>query len=99
MALRHTRMTVAIGLLSLAVSCASKEKETAVSAPKLSRTSFGTTTAGETADLYTLRNSNGMETAITNYGGIVVSLKVPDRNGNLGDVVLGFDSLDGYLKV
>ncbi len=98
MALRRIRVTAAIGLLSLAVSCASKEKEIEVSAPKLTKTSFGTTTAGNSVDLYTLRNSKGVETSITNYGGIVVSLKVPDRNGNLGDVVLGFDSLDGYLK-
>ncbi len=47
--------------------------------------------------LYTLRNSKGVEASITNYGAILVSLKVPDRNGNLADVVLGFDSLDGYL--
>jgi aldose 1-epimerase len=54
--------------------------------------------SGKTVQLYTLRNSNGVEAAITNYGGIVVSLKTPDRNGNFADVVLGFDSLDGYTK-
>ena len=48
-------------------------------------------------DLFTLKNAKGMEAAITNYGAIVVSLKTPDRNGKMGDVVLGFDSLDGYL--
>ena len=48
-------------------------------------------------DIYTLRNTNGMEARIMTYGGVLVSLKVPDRSGNLGDVVLGFDSLDGYL--
>jgi aldose 1-epimerase len=49
-------------------------------------------------ELYTLRNENGFEARITNYGGILVSLKVPDRDGRLGDVVLGFDSLEGYLS-
>lgn len=48
-------------------------------------------------ELYTLTNSNGVETSITNYGGRVVTLKVPDRAGKFADVVLGFDSLDPYL--
>lgn len=59
---------------------------------------FGKTAAGEPAELYTFKNANGAEAAITNYGGRVVSLKVPDRAGTIGDVVLGFDSLDGYLS-
>jgi aldose 1-epimerase len=64
----------------------------------LKKESFGKTTDGQTVDLYTLTNSSGMEAKITNYGGIVVSLKVPDRRGSFEDVVLGFDNLDGYLK-
>ncbi len=60
--------------------------------------SFGKTDAGENIDLYTLRNTHGVEATITNYGGIVVSLKVPDRSGKFADVVLGFKELDGYLK-
>src|SRR5262245_21803929 len=62
------------------------------------RKEFGQTSTGEKVELYTLRNAQGLEAALTNFGGILVSLKVPDRNGKLGDVVLGFDSLDGYLK-
>ena len=49
-------------------------------------------------ELFTLRNRNGCEARITNYGGIVVSLHVPDRSGALADVVLGYETLDGYLK-
>ena len=60
------------------------------------RTSFGKTADGKPVDLYLLKNKNGVEVAITTYGGAVVSLKVPDRNGKLGDVVLGYDSLEGY---
>ncbi len=56
------------------------------------------TAGGQPVKLYTLSNAKGMEAAITNYGGIIVSIKVPDRGGKPGDVVLGFDSLDGYLK-
>jgi aldose 1-epimerase len=52
---------------------------------------------GSQVDLYTLKNSNGIEATITNYGGIVVSLKVPDRNGKLGDVVLGYNTLNDYI--
>ena len=59
---------------------------------------FGKTPDGTTVYLYTLRNSKGMEAHITNYGGIVVSLLVPDRDGRPGDIVLGFDSLADYLN-
>jgi aldose 1-epimerase len=59
---------------------------------------FGKTAAGEDVDLYTLRNTRGAEATITNYGAIVVSLKVPDRNGRFDDVVLGFSDFNGYLK-
>jgi aldose 1-epimerase len=58
---------------------------------------FGRTRDGTPIDLYVLRNSKGMEAGICNYGGIVVWLKVPDKHGVLGDVVLGYDHLDGYL--
>src|ERR1700683_869571 len=63
---------------------------------KMQKQSFGKTEDGQQVDLYTLTNKNGMEAAITNYGGTVVSLKVPDRSGKLDDVVLGYDTLDGY---
>ncbi len=58
---------------------------------------FGKTADGTPVDLYTLKNANGMTTTITNYGGIVVSCVVPDRDGNMGDVVLGYDQLEDYL--
>ena len=58
---------------------------------------WGKTAAGEEVTLFTLKNANGMEAQITNWGGYIVSLKAPDKNGQFADVVLGFDSLDGYL--
>jgi aldose 1-epimerase len=64
---------------------------------KISRQPFGDTQDGKSVELFTLRNKNRMEAKITNYGGIVVSLLVPDRNGNMGDVVLGYDRLDNYI--
>src|ERR1051325_8117875 len=62
------------------------------------KSSFGKSPDGEQVDLYVLMNKNGMEAAISTYGGVVVSLKVPDRNGKPADVVLGFDSVDGYVN-
>src|SRR5438876_736102 len=59
---------------------------------------FGKTPDGQAVDLYVLTNKNGAEVAITNYGGAVVSLKVPDRNGKMADIVLGFDNVDGYVN-
>ncbi len=59
---------------------------------------FGIAPDGTPVELYTLRNAAGVEARICTYGGIVVSLKVPDRAGQLGDVVLGYDTLAGYLK-
>jgi len=63
----------------------------------LEKTIFGKTLSGETAHLYTLTNTNGVEVKITNYGGIIVSWQAPDRAGNFGDVVLGYDSLSHYI--
>ncbi len=58
--------------------------------------SFGNTASGAQIDLYTLSNKKGMEVAITNFGATVVALRVPDRAGKVADVVLGFDTLEGY---
>ncbi|HTY89355.1 MAG TPA: aldose epimerase family protein [Candidatus Acidoferrum sp.] len=58
---------------------------------------FGHMPAGTPIEIYTLRNSRGMTARILTYGGIVQTLKVPDKNGNLDDVVLGYDNLEGYL--
>ena len=51
-----------------------------------SKTSFGTTPNGD-VDLFSLKNKNGMEVKITNYGGIITSIMVPDKNGKMADVV------------
>jgi aldose 1-epimerase len=70
------------------------------SAPKrgVTRASFGTTRDGNAVEIYTLTNAHGLEMRVISYGGIITSLKVPDRSGHLGDIVLGFDTIDGYLK-
>jgi aldose 1-epimerase len=59
---------------------------------------FETTIDGKPTDLYVLKNHNGMRAAITNYGGRLVSLVVPDKNGKMTDVVVGFKSVEDYQK-
>ncbi|MFQ9934231.1 MAG: aldose epimerase family protein, partial [Lachnospiraceae bacterium] len=58
---------------------------------------FGQTKDGETAYTYTVTNKNGMMAKFTNYGAIMTSLYVPDKNGNVEDVVLGFDHIEDYF--
>lgn len=67
-----------------------------VSAQEITATDWGLID-GKPVKLYTLKNANGLILKVTNYGAIITQLHVPDRNGKLADVVLGFDSLDGYI--
>lgn len=62
----------------------------------IEKSSYGTTADGEAVDEYTLTNANGMEVKIITYGGIITSIRVPDRNGNMANVALGFDNLQDY---
>ena len=64
--------------------------------PGILKQAFGTMPDGENVDLYILTNKNGLQARIMNYGATLVSLSVPDRNGNFGDITLGCDSLEGY---
>ena len=77
-------------LLALAVAIA-------IPAQSVDVEPWGKTPSGEHVQLYTLTNDSGARVRIATYGGVVVSLEVPDKSGTLGDVVLGFDSLEGYL--
>jgi len=63
----------------------------------VSKEVFGKLADGRKVELYTLTNANGARARIMTYGAIVVSLEMPDRNGKLDDVTLGFDNLEGYL--
>lgn len=58
---------------------------------------FGKTKEGETASLYTLKNKSGMTAVFTDFGAVLVSLYVPDKNGKFEDVVLGYDKLEQYF--
>ncbi|MDJ0365346.1 aldose epimerase family protein [Hymenobacter sp. H14-R3] len=61
-------------------------------------TSFGKTADGTEIQLFTLTNKNGLKASISTYGGTLTSLLVPDKDGKLSDVILGFDKVDGYLS-
>jgi aldose 1-epimerase len=65
---------------------------------RLQKSEFGKLPDGSTVHLYTLKNRHGMTAKVMTYGALLTELHVPDRNGQLGDVVLGFDNLDQYLK-
>ncbi len=81
------------GAIALLAGCTSNKQESSTMNKEL----FGKFSDGTPISIYTLRNAHGMEARITNYGGILVSLKVPDKNGVLTDVVLGYDSLSQYV--
>ena len=59
---------------------------------------FGKLPSGEKATLYTLTNANGLVVKLTNFGGTITSINIPDRSGKMGDIILGFNDVDGYLK-
>jgi len=88
-------LALAIGLMGCGGATVASQEQGGKAT--VTKRAFGKTADGTPVDLYTLSNANGFEAAITNYGGIIVSIKTPDRDGKLGDVVLGFDNLDGYL--
>ena len=82
-----------LALVTLGISCSGAEAKA-----KMQKLGFGKTADGKPVDLYLLTNKRGMEAAITNFGGTVVSLKVPDRKGKLEDVVLGYDKAEDYAS-
>ena len=91
----------ALGIVFLQ-SCTNKKTENnqttdSVIVNKIEKTSFGTLPDGRRVDQYTLKNANGMEVKIMNYGGVITHWTAPDKEGKYEDIVLGFDSLVGYL--
>ncbi len=73
------------------------ESATATPAPEIRKSAYGTTPEGEAVDQYVLTNGKGMEVTVITYGGIITSWTAPDKNGQYGNVVLGFDNLSQYL--
>ena len=90
-------LTVIITFVIVFMGCTPKKQENN-NWFKFKASDFETTINGKKTGLYILRNSNGMEAAITNYGGRIVGLTAPGRDGEMANVVLGFNSIDGYLN-
>ena len=90
------KLLILIGAVALLASC-SQKKEVALTASGLNPENFVDTFNDAPTALYTLTNANGMEVCITNFGGRIVSILVPDNQGQMKDVVLGFDKVSDYF--
>ncbi len=99
-AARYSVVMVSAAFILQAAMGANEDQSGGAAAPArgVIRAAFGKTTNGTPVDIYTLTNANGIELRAMTYGGIITSLKVPDRSGHVGDIVLGFDTIDSYLK-
>lgn len=86
-------------VLLLAVSCTEKAPVSKLTESGLDKKNFETEVNGKKVGLFVLKNTNGMEVCVTNYGGRIVSVLVPDKDGNKKDVVIGFDSIQDYINV
>ena len=88
---------LSLGVAALMLSCAGNTQQNPVlTVSGLDPAKFDTTIQDKPVKLFTLKNANGMEVCITNYGGRIVSLVVPDKDGKPTDVVLGFDNIAQY---
>jgi aldose 1-epimerase len=94
--MKHLVMLAALLTLGTATLSAVRADDTPT--PGVARTEFGKLPDGTSVDLYTLTNAHGLIAKIITYGARLTELHVPDKNGQMGDVVLGFDNLDQYLK-
>src|SRR5688500_18693205 len=97
----QTRLTILVYLFLIMISCTpqsenkSQESDAAETTPKgITEAPFGKLKDGTPISLYTLTNGKGSTMKVINYGGIIVSLEVPAKDGKAIDVVLGFDSLE-----
>ena len=86
------KLMIILAAVALLAGCSQKK-----TASGLDPKDFKSTYNGMRTALYTLTNANGMEVCITNFGGRIVSILVPDKDGNMQDVVLGFDKVSDYF--
>lgn len=93
---RHLLLT---GIAAILLCACNNKPATELTASGLNPKDFQTEVNNAKTDLYTLKNKVGMEVCITNFGGRIVSVMVPDKNGKMQDVVLGFDSIADYINI
>lgn len=89
------RLCMAVMAMCLLLSCAEKREEATLSG--LLKSDFVSEVEGKPTALYVLKNKNGAEACVTNYGGRLVSVMVPDKKGQMTDVVLGYDNVNQYV--
>ena len=92
--MREKKLSLLLIFISILIFFSCNKQENSMVKKEL----FGTLQNGENIYSYTLTNKSGMSATIINYGATVVKLKVPDKNGNIEDVILGYDSLSGYVN-
>lgn len=90
---------ILMGIAALMISSCSNQPKSETTLSGLDPKAFETKVNDHSVNLYTLKNKNGMEVCITNFGGRIVSVMVPDKNGKMKDVVLGFDSIADYVNI
>lgn len=90
------RLCMAVMAMCLLLSCGEKREEATLSG--LMKSDFVSEVEGKPTALYVLKNKDGAEACITNYGGRLVSVMVPDKNGKMTDVVLGYDNIGQYVQ-
>lgn len=91
------RISAGLGTLLALAACGSGNQSATITKSGLNPEKFKAEFKGDSTALFTLVNANGAEACITNFGGRLVSMMVPDKNGNFQDVVLGFDSIQSYF--
>ncbi len=99
--MKQTFLTLTILLMSLAAcgpGTSSNSAGSNTSPASIVRSEFGTMPDGTVINQYTLTNTNGLSVSCITYGGIITELLVPDREGNMADITLGYDNLEGYLE-
>ena len=96
--MKNFKLILGAGIaFAMICACTNVNDASQLTASGLNPAAFDTTINDKVVKLYTLKNNNGMEVCITNYGGRVVSLVVPDKDGKPTDVVLGFDNIAQYV--
>lgn len=93
----NTKIIILLTSAFLLWNCSSPKDDKTLSG--LEKSNFQTVINGDSTDLYVLKNTAGMEVSITNFGGRIVSIMVPDKSGKMIDVVLGFDSISDYINI
>ena len=95
--MRFTKTAAALFTAAIVMAGCSEKSTTVLTKSGLNPADFESEYNGAATGLYTLTNDNGMEVCVTNFGGRIVSIMVPDKNGDFKDVVLGFDKVSDYF--